>query len=116
MPKNLLLVLILTVILITAYWTLTLNAGSEEFLTQTEIDTAVNQAQHLYRQEKGKNRDFSNGPCLSDALLPGWVMDIVHNPRLPIDDFAENQCPGFVEGRMKHIVELDSEGNLIRAE
>lgn len=116
MSKNLLLVLTLTVILITAYWTLAINARLPKSLSQTEIDTAVNQAQHLYRQEKGKNRDFSNGPCLSDALLPGWVMDIVHNPRLPIDDLTENQCPGFVEGRMKHIVELDLEGNLIRAE
>lgn len=115
MPKNLILILSLTVILITAYLTLIMNAGLSKSLPKSEIDTAINQANHLYRQEKAKGRDFSNGPCLSDALLPNWVVDIAHNPRLPIDDLPSNQCPSYREGRSQHFVELDLDGNLIRA-
>lgn len=115
MPKNLILLLTLTIILITAYLTLAINSNSSKSLSKSEIETAVNQAKHLYKQEKEKGRDFSDGPCLSDALLPNWVVDIVHNPRLPIDDLPQNQCPGYFEGRAQHFVELDTNGNFIRA-
>ena len=116
MPKNLLLVLALIVILITAYLTLLINAPSPKSVSKSEVETAINQAQYLYRQEKAKARDFSNGPCLSDALLPNWVLDIAHHPRLPADDLPQNMCPGYIEGRALHFVELDPEGNLIRAQ
>lgn len=115
MPKNLIIILALMVILITAYLTLVANAGLPK-VSRTEVDTAINQAKHLYRLEKANNRDFSSGPCLSDALLPNWVVDIAHSPRLPIDDLPENQCLAYREGRAKHFVELDPAGNLIRAE
>lgn len=116
MPKNLLLILALTVVLATAYLTLVFNAGSPYKVSyKNEVETAINQAKHLYREEQKKGRDFSTGPCLSDALLPNWVVDIAHNPRLPTDDLPGNQCPSFLEGRTDHFVELDSSGNLIRA-
>ena len=115
MPKGLLFILGLVTILATAYLTLVLNNSSSK-LTKTEIETATNQAKHLYRQEKEKGRDFSDGPCLSKALMPSWVVDIAHNPRIGIDDLPQNQCPGFQEGKAKHFVELDPEGNLIRVE
>lgn len=116
MPKNLLLSLTLGVILITAYLTLVTNGGFSGSLSKNEIDTAINQAKFLYQQEKERNRDFSNGPCLSEALLPDWVLDIAHNPRLPIDNLSDNQCLTYLEGRAKHFVELDTDGNLIRAQ
>lgn len=115
MSKTLLLIVTLVVILITAFVTFFVNTFSSKSLSKSEIDTAVNQAKHLYRQEKQKGRDFSLGPCLSNALMPDWVVDIVHNPRAPIDDLSENQCPAYREGTMRHFVELDIEGNLIRA-
>ncbi len=115
MPKKLLVVLILSTILIAAYFTLSLNPAKPNSVSKAEIETAINQANHLYRQEKAKGRDFSNGPCLSDALLPDWVVDIAHNPRLPIDDLPQNQCSGYLDGGEKHFVELDPEGNLLRA-
>lgn len=115
MSKNQLFILSLAIILITAYLTLAINALFPQPLSKIEIETATNQARHLYQQEQEKGRDFSNGPCISDALLPNWVADIAHNPRLPIDDLAQNQCPGYLEGRTQHFVELDTEGNLIRA-
>ncbi len=82
----------------------------------TEVDTAVRQAQLLYRQKKGQGLDFTDGPCLTNDLMPNWVADIVHNPRTKIDDLPQNQCQAYIEGRAKHFVELDTNGNLVRVQ
>lgn len=116
MSKTLLLTVTLIVILITAFVTFFVNTFFSKSLPKSEIDTAINQAKYLYHQEKEKGRDFSIGPCLSNALMPDWVVDIAHNPRAPIDDLPENQCPAYREGTMTHFVELDTEGNLIRTQ
>lgn len=115
MPKVTLLLLALTVTLLTGYFTLVLNANFTNSVSKNEMETAINQAQHFYRQRKEQGGDFSNGPCLSNALMPNWVVDIAHSPREPIDDRVENQCSAYSEDRAKHFVELDLEGNLIRA-
>jgi hypothetical protein len=59
--------------------------------------------------------DFDRGPCLSNAIVPDWVCDIAHSPRLPIDDEANNQCSAYASGRAHHFVEVDGNCNLIRA-
>lgn len=115
MPKIALLFIALTTIVITAVTTLIFNANLQKEPPKSQIDTAVNQAKFLYRQRKEEGQDFSSGPCLSNALMPGWVVDIAHSPRLPADDLPQNQCPAYREGRADHFVELDPEGNLIRA-
>ena len=115
MPKNLLLVLALTIILLTGYLTLTINSGIPKPVAKSEVETAINQAKYFYKIKKESVEDLAAGPCLSDALMPNWVLDIAHNPRLPIDDLPENQCPSYREGRAQHFVELDVQGNLIRA-
>ena len=115
MPKSLLLVISLTVILLTAIATLIFNQSAPKGVPKAETETAVNQAKYLYSQKKLLGIDFSSGPCLSNALLPGWVLDIAHSPRIKIDDLPQNQCPAFIEGRAQHFVELDPEGNLIQA-
>ncbi|OGE32175.1 hypothetical protein A2631_05685 [Candidatus Daviesbacteria bacterium RIFCSPHIGHO2_01_FULL_44_29] len=79
-----------------------------------DVDRAVNQAKLIYNQAKSLGQDLSSGPCLSNALLPGWVVDIAHNPRLPIDDLPENQCSAIREGQANHFVELDPDGKLIK--
>lgn len=79
-----------------------------------DIDKAVNQAEVVYQQAKSLGTDFSSGPCLSNALLPDWVLDIAHNPRLPVDDLSDNQCPALKEGKANHFVELDPSGKLIK--
>ncbi len=113
MPKNLLLFISLTVIIVTAFLVYTLNNESRGHRSQ--LDTVVNQAKYLYRINQERGLDFSKGPCLSNALMPGWVLDIVHNPRQPDDDLAQNQCAAFTEGKALHFVELDINGNLVRA-
>lgn len=114
MPKYLLLVLSLTVIILTAYLTLLVNSKSPKVLSKSEIDTAINQARYFYLQEKARGKDFASGPCLSNALMPNWVLDIAHNPRESMDDLEENQCPAYLEGRAEHVVELNVDGNLLR--
>lgn len=115
MPKILLFSIALTVVILTGIFTLIFNATQQKTTPKNEIDTAVNQARFLYSQRKSEREDFQRGPCLSNALMPGWVVDIAHSPRIPLDDLPQNQCPAFLEGRANHFVELDPEGNLIRA-
>lgn len=81
---------------------------------RADADRAVNQAKFVFTSRKAVGENFSSGPCLSDALMPGWVADIVHKPKQPVDDLPENQCPAFIEGRAKHVVEMDSEGIIVR--
>lgn len=114
-PKLTLLVIVLIVIALTSIATIYFNSHEPKGLPKSEIDTAINQANFLYLQRRASREDFSTGPCLSNALMPGWVVDIVHSPRTSIDEQQENQCPAYIEGKATHFVELDTEGNFIRA-
>ncbi len=115
MSKLTLLAIALIVIILTGIATIYFNNREPKGTPKSEIDTAINQARFLYSQRKAMKEDFSTGPCLSNALMPDWVVDIVHSPRLSIDDLPENQCPAYIEGKAHHFVELDTEGNLARA-
>lgn len=112
LPKSLLVAMALTAVILTALITYILNSGG---VTKSDIDIAVNQAKYFYQMKRSQGEDLSFGPCISNALMPDWVADIAHNPREGIDDLRENQCPAYLEGRAHHFVELDLEGNLIRA-
>lgn len=87
--------------------------ASQQMTTKEE---AITEAAKIYAVQKQEGTDFSRGPCLSNRLIPDWVLDIAHNPRTADDDKTENQCSAFVKGQAKHFVELDPEGNLIHAE
>lgn len=104
--------LILTITLIILW----INTEKKEYQPgiSEEFDKAVNQAQLVYRQSVKRGDDLESGPCLTNALLPGWVVDIAHNPRTPEDDLSSNQCKAYLEGTAKHFVELDVDGNVIR--
>lgn len=80
-----------------------------------ERERAIAAALELYRQRKAAGTDFSQGPCLSQEVVPGWAVDVAHDPRQPVDDLPANQCASYREGRVRHFVELDPEGRLIRA-
>lgn len=73
-------------------------------------------AQEIYQKAVKQGVDLSSGPCLADDEIPDWVVDVAHNPRQPIDDLPENQCPSYRSGKAKHFVELDPAGNVIRWE
>jgi len=87
--------------------------SSGKKITSFEEDL-VQQAQQIYFQKKAQKVDFTNGPCISDNLASSYVVDIAHEPRQAIDDLPENQCPAFLSGKIKHFIELNPEGNLIR--
>lgn len=80
----------------------------------TIVDKAVGQARKVYEEKKDEGIDFSNGPCLSNDLIKGWVLDLVHEPRTAVDSKPEYQCAALREGRATHFVEMDLEGNVIR--
>ena len=79
-------------------------------------DMAIAKAKEVWRAKVLMEEDLSVGPCLADSLIPDWVADIAHNPRAAVDDDPANQCPAYRAGTAHHFVELDPEGNLIRAE
>lgn len=83
---------------------------------KADKDLAVAKAQELWRIQFQMEEDLSNGPCLSNNLIPDWVGDIAHNPREAVDDLPENQCSAYRAGTAHHFVELDTEGNLIKAQ
>lgn len=92
------------------------NAAKTVNKTVVTKEAAVAAAKALFITQEGKGVDFLNGPCLSNSVLPDWVADVAHNPRKPVDDKAENQCSAYRDGGAHHYVELDPEGQLIRAE
>ena len=75
---------------------------------------AVDLAQQAYEQARSQGVSFERGPCLG-VIMPGWVADVAHQPRQPVDNQLGNQCAAFRAGEAKHFVELDPQGNLIRA-
>lgn len=81
-----------------------------------QIDDIVEQAKLLYRQKQIEGMNFSSGPCLSDDVEEGWVVDVVHDPRQSIDNRSENQCLDYESGKAKHFVELDLEGEVVRVQ
>lgn len=76
-------------------------------------EQAVELAQQAYEQAKARGESLARGPCLG-VIMPGWVADIAHKPRQPIDDQPENQCAAWRSGEAGHFVELDPQGNVIR--
>lgn len=75
-------------------------------------EQAIEQAQQAYQQAKQRGVSFDNGPCLG-VILPGWVADVAHEPRQPVDNRPENQCAAFRSGEAKHFVELDPQGRVL---
>ncbi len=76
--------------------------------------TTIDDAKRIYAQLKNAGLNMTNGPCLSNGKE--WVVDVVHNPRQESDNSPSNQCPNYVSGTATHFVELDPDGNLVRAQ
>lgn len=82
---------------------------------EAEEDRAVAAAEEAYAEAKAEGVDFTDGPCLG-VIMENWVADVAHDPREGVDDEPENQCEAYRSGEADHFVELDLDGNLIRAE
>jgi len=86
------------------------NLGSKN----QDTESLRKKAQNVFNEAKNKGVNFSDGPCLSNNLAPDWVLDISHNPRLPIDNLPQNQCAAFLSGQAHHFIELDTNGKFMR--
>lgn len=71
-------------------------------------------AKNLYDQWKAAGGSFASGPCLANGRE--WAIDVAHNPRQAMDDEPSNQCSSYLNGTAEYFVELDTEGNVLRAE
>lgn len=89
-----------------------LGSGAALAARETK-EKAIMLAQQAYQEALARGAPLSRGPCLG-AIMPGWVVDIAHEPRQTIDDKPENQCAAYREGEAGHFVELDPQGNVIR--
>lgn len=69
----------------------------------------------LCQAMKTAGADYSDGPCLSDEIVPDWVCDVAHSPRTAADNVPENQCSEYGKSA-HHFVELDTKCNFIRQE
>jgi hypothetical protein len=92
------------------------GAADIQIKQTADKNLAIAKAKELWRAQFQLEEDLSKGPCLSNDLIPDWVADIAHNPRTAVDDNPANQCPAYLAGTAHHFVELDPEGNLIRAQ
>ncbi|MFC1687477.1 hypothetical protein ACFL0L_02765 [Patescibacteria group bacterium] len=90
--------------------------GSIDIKEAADQRLAISKAKELWRAYSFSGEDLSDGPCLSNEVIPGWVADVVHDPRQAIDNDPANQCSAYRSGEATHFVELDIDGNLIRAE
>ena len=92
-----------------------LVAGCGGGASESEKDAAVAAAQDAYAEAIDQGVDMSHGPCLG-VIMEGWVADVAHEPRTEGDEEPANQCEAYRRGEADHFVELDPDGNLIRAE
>lgn len=81
---------------------------------EAEKDLAIAQCKELFQREKANGRDMSEGPCLSNEIIPDWVCDTAHSPREAVDNDSANQCSAFAEGQARHFVELDQNGEVVK--
>ncbi len=82
---------------------------------QSDRDLAIRLAQELFREKKAQGMDMSAGPCLAEEIIPDWCVDVAHSPRQDVDNLPQNRCRSYIERRVRHFIELDPEGNVIRA-
>jgi len=104
----------LIVSLLVAGCQLTPRENKNQPLTDREI--AIQKAKELFKEKQKEGMALIEGPCLTNEIIPDWVVDIAHDPRQPVDDLPENQCSAFTDGTAHHFVELDVSGKLIRAQ
>jgi hypothetical protein len=86
--------------------------------SQSDQNRAVAAAMKAYQEARASGTNLADGPCIAEQLpgLPDWVADVAHDPRQPVDDVPANQCARFRKGQAHHFVELDTSGELIRAQ
>jgi hypothetical protein len=76
-----------------------------------EQQDAIDCANGLYLQKKAEGIEL-NSECL--GTCGNYAVDVVHIPRNADDNFIDNQCADFGEGKVEHFIELDKDGEIVR--
>ncbi len=78
----------------------------EEVLAQQILIVCAN---NLYNQTSFENL---SSQCLGSC--DAYAVDVVHVPRITEDDLDSNQCETYIRGQLKHFIELDKNGEIVR--
>jgi len=115
--KTILIIIFVAIIIVVIYFlffrTKTMPVIEEKGVEYTQ-EEMIEMAQELFKEKIAEGVDMTNGHCLTNQLIPDWVVDIAHSPRQDIDNLPENQCSAYREGLAHHFIELDLDGNLIK--
>ena len=69
-------------------------------------------AQNLYDAFSRREVEIDS-QCL--GTCGNYAVDIVHVPRNATDNLVENQCEAYRNGQVSGFIELDKDGNVVRA-
>ncbi|MDD4984074.1 MAG: hypothetical protein PHH82_04540 [Candidatus ainarchaeum sp.] len=66
---------------------------------------------------KDSLKDLNSGPCLSDMFkfdVNDYVCDVVNDPKIDVDNLAENQCKEFLSGDKNSFVEVNTNCEFVK--
>ncbi|MFZ5392538.1 MAG: hypothetical protein ACOZAR_05140 [Patescibacteria group bacterium] len=77
-------------------------------------EVLLNEARSFFFEKKAaySAADWVQGPCLG-KMNDEWVVDVVHNPRLPLDNDQANQCPDYYNKIVAHYILIDMDGKVV---
>ncbi len=96
------------------------NFSFESKKLEKNVSVIINDCISYCEYLKSQDVDLSKGPCIMDPYEYNnkynydWVCDIAHNPRIALDNLAENQCSSFRKREAKHFIELTPDCKFIR--
>jgi hypothetical protein len=63
-----------------------------------------------------KGNIVTDGPCISQEIIKNWACDIVNQPKIKlIDSNPKNQCESYNKNKVKYLVEVTKNCELISA-
>jgi hypothetical protein len=99
----------------TAYNMFGASKAGSLFANTSRVETVqaqpIRAAKKVYQDKKTQKTDFDQSPCLTEDMGNGYALDIVHNPRMLIDD--QNKCRAYEDGSVKHLVEMTPDGTIV---
>ncbi len=112
------IVLLLLFFIFKPYFSFNFNFENKHL--EKNVSVIINDCISYCEYLKSQDVDLSKGPCIMDPYEYenkynyDWVCDIAHNPRIAIDNIAENQCSSFRKREAKHFIELTPDCEFIR--
>lgn len=91
-------------------WVMHGNASSMPDYVKEQY-AALNCATDFYKLDRIRSFNFDS-QCL--GTCGDYAVDVVHVPRTSADDLKENQCNAYLNGSVKHFIEIDKDGKIFR--